>query len=569
MQVLTWRPHPPKTDADIPRKHFTDAIALTPTNHILYSNRSAAYASQKDWDLALQDAEKTTELKPDWPKGWGRKGTALYGKRDLVAAYEAYQEGLKLDPNNAGMKNDLAAVERAMDAELNQGGPGGGGPGGDQFANMFSDPQLLAKLAANPKTSSYLADPSFIQNLQAIQRNPQNAQAIFSDPRMIQVMGVAMGIDLDVGAPPEGAAASAASASAAKEVEEEVPMPDAPPAASSSAAAEEPASAAAAAAAAAEPEEPEEPESAEDDEARAAQEAKEAADKEKALGTASYKKRQFDEAIAHYQKAWDLHKDITYLNNLGAAYYEKGDYEACVAACTKAVEEGRAIFADFKTMAKSYARIGTAQERLGNLDAAIDSFNMSLREQRTPEIVAKLRAAERRRIEEARTAYVDPAKAEEAREEGNRKFKETDWPGAVKAYTEMIRRAPEDPRGYSNRAAAYVKLLEFPSALEDCEAAIRHDPQFVRAYIRKAQTYLGMRKYGECVDACNEAERVDREFHGGANLREIEQQQQKAFAAMYATRENETEEQTRERIMSDPEVCPPFPPLSLFPHVLC
>lgn len=65
----------------------------------------------------MEDAEKTTELKPDWPKGWGRKGAAMYGKRDLVGAYDAYEAGLKLDPNNAGMKNELASVKRAMEQE--------------------------------------------------------------------------------------------------------------------------------------------------------------------------------------------------------------------------------------------------------------------------------------------------------------------------------------------------------------------------------------------------------------------------------------------------------------------
>jgi stress-induced-phosphoprotein 1 len=41
---------------------------------------------------------------------------------------------------------------------------------------------------------------------------------------------------------------------------------------------------------------------------------------------------------------------------------------------------------------------------------------------------------------------------------------------------------------------------------------------------------------------------------GRTNAKEIEQQQQKALAAMYASRENETEEQTKERIQRDPEV---------------
>ena len=83
---------------------------------------------------------------------------------------------------------------------------------------------------------------------------------------------------------------------------------------------------------------------------------------------------------------------------------------------------------------------------------------------------------------------------------------------------------------------------------------IVRDPAVIRAYIRKAQIYFGMREYSKCVDACNEATEIDNEHHSGANAREIDQQQQKALQAMYAARENETEEQTKERLQRDPEV---------------
>ncbi|KAL2675366.1 hypothetical protein Neosp_011550 [[Neocosmospora] mangrovei] len=501
---------------------FTEAIAIQPENHILYSNRSAAYASKKDWDNALKDAEKTTEIKPDWAKGWGRKGAALHGQGDLLAANDAYEEGLKHDANNAQLKNGLASVKKAMEAEV--GGPQD--PSGG-LGQMFNDPNMIQKLASNPKTSGFLADPSFMAKLQSIKNNPENASEIFSDPRLLTVMGVLMGVDLQM---------------SEREVDpnqQDSPMPDAPPPAP-----KQP-----------EPKKAPEPEpEPEDEEALEKKKAKEAADKEKALGTENYKKRNFDEAIAHYSKAWELYKDITYLNNLGAAYFEKGDYDKCIEACTKAIEEGREIYADFKLIAKSYARIGTAYDRKGDLELAVENYNRSLTEHRTPDVLNKLRAAERAKVEADRVAYIDPAKAEEAREEGNKKFKEMDFPGAVAAYTEMVKRAPEDPRGYSNRAAAFIKLFEFPSALEDCDAAIKRDPKFIRAYIRKAQAYFGMRKYSECVDACGEAQQVDQEHHAGANAREIEQQQQKAFSSMYSARDNETEEQTRERLMKDPDI---------------
>ncbi|KAK3393513.1 hypothetical protein B0H63DRAFT_19045 [Podospora didyma] len=513
---------------------FTQAIAIDPSNHILYSNRSAAYASKKDWDHALTDAEKTTELKPDWPKGWGRKGTALYGKGDLLGAHDAYENGLKLDPNNAGMKNDFASVQRAMEQEA--GGDSAFGDPSGGIGQMFNDPNLIQKLASNPKTSAFLADPAFMAKLQAIKQNPANTTDIFSDPRFIQVLGVLMGVDMNMAMPGQGAPGGSGSRA---EAEEDVEMPDVPQQKKEQA----------------KPVAQPEPESeSEDEEELAKKQAKEAAEKEKALGTENYKKRNFDEAIKHYQAAWDLHKDITYLNNLGAAYYEKGDFQACMDTCSKAVEEGRELRADFKVIAKSFARIGSAYEKMGDLAQAIDFYNKSLREHRTPDVVNKVRTAERNKIQAARQAYIDPAKAEEAREEGNKKFKAADWPGAIAAYSEMIKRAPEDPRGYSNRAAAFIKLLEFPSAVEDCELAIKKDPKFIRAFIRKAQAYYGMREYSKCVDACTEAHDVDNEHHKGANAKEIDQQSQKAFSAMYSARENETEEQTRERLMRDPEI---------------
>src|SRR5271170_5388303 len=80
---------------------------------------------------------------------------------------------------------------------------------------------------------------------------------------------------------------------------------------------------------------------------------KSAADEEKAKGNAAYKARNFDEAISHYEKAWELYKDITYLNNLSAAYFEKGDYQKSIEEAQRAVEEGREVRADFKLIAKS------------------------------------------------------------------------------------------------------------------------------------------------------------------------------------------------------------------------
>lgn len=496
---------------------------------MLYSNRSGAYASLKNYQKALEDATKTTELKPDWAKGWGRKGTALHGVGDLVDATDAFEEALKLDPSNAQAKSGLESVKRAVEAEARADGVAGDPMGG--LGSMFNDPQLYQKLAKNPKTAALLGDSQFMAKLQGLKDNPNATGEMFSDPRMLQVMSVLLGIDMQMGDDLMGGAGADAKKG---EAEEDVPMTDARPK-------EEPKKAPS-------PEPEPEPE---DEEAAAAKKAKEEADQEKQLGTQAYKKRSFDEAIQHYTKAWEIHKDITYITNRSAANFEKGDYQACIDDCKQAVEHGREVLADFKIIAKAFGRMGSAYEKLGDLANAVDNYNRSLTEHRTPDILTKLRTAEKNKIIADRNAYIDPQKAEEARELGNQKFKDTDWPAAVEAYTEMIKRGPDDPRGYSNRAACLIKLLTFPGAVQDCDEAIKRDPKFIRAYLRKAQALFAMKEYSRCIDACSEAAVNDTD---GKNAREIQQQESKALEAMYSSREGETEEQAQARIQRDPEI---------------
>lgn len=129
------------------------------------------------------------------------------------------------------------------------------------------------------------------------------------DPRMIEVMGVLMGIDLQAFSRPEGAsndgfppqanslststpepkqpAASTSSSTASRSatVEDDVHMADAP--------------------------EEEDPEIQEEKKARMESE------QQKKIGSEAYKRRDFETAATAFEKAWELWpKDITFLTNL-------------------------------------------------------------------------------------------------------------------------------------------------------------------------------------------------------------------------------------------------------------
>ena len=49
-------------------ERYTEAISLNRNNHLLFYNRSAAYARVGKFSEALEDAKRCHELKPDWPK---------------------------------------------------------------------------------------------------------------------------------------------------------------------------------------------------------------------------------------------------------------------------------------------------------------------------------------------------------------------------------------------------------------------------------------------------------------------------------------------------------------------
>lgn len=134
---------------------YTEAINLDPSEKTYFSNRSAAYLSKGAAEDALADSERCVQLDAKWPKGYTRKGAALHALRRYDDAIAAYEAGLAVDPEDAGLKNGLAEVSRVKQS-ANAGAGAGGGMGG-----LFG-PQMLAKLAGHPKFGPKLGDPAFM-----------------------------------------------------------------------------------------------------------------------------------------------------------------------------------------------------------------------------------------------------------------------------------------------------------------------------------------------------------------------------------------------------------------------
>ncbi|XP_073047843.1 hsp70-Hsp90 organizing protein 3-like [Primulina eburnea] len=467
--------------------HFTEAIKLSPTNYVLYSNRSAAFASLNNFSEALSDAQKTVELKPEWSKGYSRLGAAHMGLRNYEDAISAYKKGLKIDPSNDALKSGLSDAERAS-FRASMPRPG---PGASPFDDAFG-PEMWVRLASDPNTRGFLQQPDFVKMMQDLQKNPNNLNLYLKDHRVMEALGPLLNLKFQTRSPEENAKmqsdADSASSTAGGSTEWKRPKPEPVP----------------------------EPETVpiELQEEKQKKEIKAQAQKEKDNGNAAYKKKDFETAIQHYSKAVDLDdEDISFLTNRAAVYLEMGKYEDCIKDCDKAVERGRELRSDFKMIARALTRKGTALLKMSktskDFDIAIETFQKALTEHRNPDTLMKLNDAEKAKKELEQQEYFDPQIADEEREKGNQFFKEQKYPDAVRHYTEAIKRNPKDPKSYSNRAACYTKLGAMPEGLKDAEKCIELDPTFPKGYNRKGAIQFFMKEYQKALETYREGLKHD------------------------------------------------------------
>lgn len=81
-------------DVTLAINYFSQAIEIDPDNHVLYSNRSAAYMKADSKSKALHDAERCVELAPNWAKGYNRLGVAQQSLKRFTAAMDSLKKGV-------------------------------------------------------------------------------------------------------------------------------------------------------------------------------------------------------------------------------------------------------------------------------------------------------------------------------------------------------------------------------------------------------------------------------------------------------------------------------------------
>ncbi|KAL0227872.1 hypothetical protein RCL1_004015 [Eukaryota sp. TZLM3-RCL] len=445
-----------KADYSSAIDHYTSAINISAQKEV-FSNRAAAYINLGRFAEASSDADQCISLDPTFVKGYLRKGTALTSMGQHEEAKKIYKEGLSRCGDNAQLLQGMEEATRAA----SQPPPPTGGPNdlGALFAGMFS-PQNIAAVMSDPQIMPLLQDPSFLQKLSEIQSDPSALQRHMQDPK-IQTFMTSLIMKMQGNQPPMGTPS-------------EPPKPKSPPKKET-------------------PKQPEIPKPAEGT-------PEWHLEQEKSLGNDLYKKRNFDGAEQHYLKALEhVPNDVLVRLNLASVSLERGNLDECLQRCDEALDTARDT-GKFDLLWKAYYKKANAYAKFEQWDLAVEFYEKTLTEKRDREVSLKLRDAKKKLSELKQKQLYDPERSAELKLEANELYKENKVVEAIPKYNEAIKHNNEDHTLYSNRAACYIKLMEFDLALKDCNKAIELSPTFIRAYLRRAQINFGLKKYHKCME---------------------------------------------------------------------
>lgn len=175
------------------------------------------------------------------------------------------------------------------------------------------------------------------------------------------------------------------------------------------------------------------------------------------LGLAYYNMRQYDRAIAQFERAVALHPSYgSAFNNLGNAFYQKGLYDRAIEAQTRAIalEPDNPVF---------YFGRGMSLAERGDYDSAIRDY--------------------------ARATSIDPGYADAHNNLGFVYHLKGDFSLAIAQYSKAIDLDARNALFFGNRGLAYSGNGELDKAIEDYSQAIALAPSLVSAYSGRGVAY--------------------------------------------------------------------------------
>merc|ERR1719456_1231942 len=103
------------------KTYYDEAIKRNPKEAKSYSNRAACLNKLGAAPDALKDLDKCLELDPKFVRAYARKGQTHFLMKENHKALKAYEDGLKIDPDNQELIQGRQQVMYAVQSGQNQG----------------------------------------------------------------------------------------------------------------------------------------------------------------------------------------------------------------------------------------------------------------------------------------------------------------------------------------------------------------------------------------------------------------------------------------------------------------
>lgn len=191
---------------------YSKAINQDATNPVFYCNRAAAYSRLGDYQSAADDCRMSLRYDPNYSKAFGRLGLAYSKMNKHEQALEAYQNAIRIEPDNQDYKNNMSVTQQRLE-ELRSApaGPaaaaglpnmGAAGLGGIDFAAALNNPALVSmatRMMGDPSIQNMLGQLSGMNNVDALletgrqlamQMSSQNPDVFANVIRQMEQTGV-------------------------------------------------------------------------------------------------------------------------------------------------------------------------------------------------------------------------------------------------------------------------------------------------------------------------------------------------------------------------------------------
>ena len=121
-----------------------------------------------EFNSALKDADKCISMDPKFVKAYARKGNCHHMMKEYHKAMKAFDDGLKIDPNNADCQQ--GKNKTVMEIQSSAG------------ASSGNDEERLRHAMADPEIQKIMRDPTIVQVLKDLSEQPQKAMGSLKDP---------------------------------------------------------------------------------------------------------------------------------------------------------------------------------------------------------------------------------------------------------------------------------------------------------------------------------------------------------------------------------------------------